>query len=38
MARYDPYKTRLAVNKLDSIRVWPYSVHGVLKKARVILR
>jgi hypothetical protein len=38
MARYDPYKARLAVGKLDSIRVWPYSVHGILKKFRVILR
>ena len=38
MARYDPYKASIAVGKLDSIRVWPYSVHGVVKKMRVILR
>jgi hypothetical protein len=38
MARYDPYKARLAVGKLDSIRVWPYSVHGLVKKGRVFLR
>ena len=38
MARYDPYKSRIAVSKLDSIRVWPYSIHGLVKKGRVLLR
>ena len=38
MARLDPFKARLAVEKLNSIRVWPYSVHGLVKKARVILK
>ncbi len=36
--RYDPYKARLAVAKLDSIRVWPYAVHGFVKKRRVLLK
>lgn len=38
MARFDPYKARLAVAKLNSIRVWPYAVHGVVKKRRVMLK
>jgi hypothetical protein len=38
MPRYDPYKARAAVNSLDSIRVWPYSVHGVVKRMRVLLK
>lgn len=38
MPRYDPYKARAAVDSLDSIRVWPYSVHGVVKRMRVLLK
>jgi hypothetical protein len=38
MTRYDPYKANLAVSKIDSIRVWPYSIEGTIKKARVKLR
>lgn len=38
MPRFDPYKARAAVDSLDSIRVWPYSVHGLVKRARVLLK
>lgn len=38
MARFDPYKARIAVDKLNSIRVWPYAAHGVVKKRRVLLK
>ena len=38
MVRFDPYKARLAVNRLDSIRVWPYKLHGFIKKRRVLLK
>lgn len=38
MARFDPYKARLAVEKLNSIRVWPYAGHGFVKKRRVLLK
>lgn len=38
MSRFDPYKARLAVDKLNSIRVWPYSAHGILKRCRVLLK
>jgi len=38
MSRFDPFKARLAVSKLNSIRVWPYSVHGIVRKGRVILK
>jgi hypothetical protein len=34
----DPYKIRLNVDALDSIRVWPYKIEGTIKKARVFLR
>ena len=26
MCRMDPYKVRIAVSRIDSIRVWPYSI------------
>jgi Ion transport protein len=38
ISRFDPYKARLAVSKLNSIRVWPYGLHGIVKKARVVLK
>ena len=38
MARFDPYKARLAVAKLNEIRVWPYAAHGFVKKRRVLLK
>lgn len=38
LAKLDPYKARLAVSRLDSIRVWPYSLHGFVKKRRVLLK
>lgn len=38
MARFDPYKARLAVDRLNSIRVWPYSAHGLFKRCRVLLK
>ncbi len=38
MTRYDPYKTRAAVASLDSIRVWPYAVHGFYKRLRVLVK
>ena len=38
MARFDPFKVRLAVSKLDTIRVWPYGTHGIIKKGRVALK
>lgn len=38
MSRYDPYKARLAVKKLNDIRVWPYAVHGFVKRRRVLLK
>ena len=38
MSRFDPYKARLAVAKLNSIRVWPYGFHGFIKKRRVMLK
>lgn len=38
MARFDPFKARLAVSKLNAIRVWPYGIHGFIKKLRVLLK
>jgi len=38
MPRFDPYKARAAIDSLDSIRVWPYSVHGLAKRIRVLLK
>jgi Ion transport protein len=38
LSKMDPYKVRLAVGALDTIRVWPYRIEGTIKKARVILR
>jgi hypothetical protein len=38
LSKFDPYKVNLAVGMLDPIRVWPYSIHGFLKKRRVLLR
>lgn len=28
MQRFDPYKARLALDALNSIRVWPQGIHG----------
>lgn len=36
--RCDPFKVRLAVDKLNSVRVWPYGMHGTVKKRRVLLK
>ena len=36
--KMDPYKVRLAVGALDSIRVWPYGLFGFIKKRRVLLK
>jgi hypothetical protein len=38
MSKMDPYKVRRAIKMLDGIRVWPYAVHGYVKKARVLLK
>ena len=38
IAKFDPYKARLAVSRLNSIRVWPYGLHGFIKKLRVFLK
>jgi hypothetical protein len=38
LTKLDPYKARLSVAQLNVIRVWPYRVHGFLKKLRVLLR
>lgn len=38
MTKFDPYKARLAMDQLNSIRVWPKGVHGYLKRGRLIIR
>ena len=38
LPRYDPYKTRLALNKLNSVRVWPHGFRGYVKRGRVMVR
>jgi hypothetical protein len=38
MTRFDPYKARIAVSEIDSIRVWPYSAHGLVKMIRVLIK
>jgi Ion transport protein len=38
MSKFDPYKVRLAIRMLDTIRVWPYALHGFIKKRRITLR
>lgn len=38
IVKLDPYKARLAVTRLEAIRVWPYAVHGFVKKRRVFLK
>lgn len=38
MSKYDPYKVRFAIGMLEPIRVWPYALHGFVKKRRVLLR
>ena len=38
MSKFDPYKVRLAIAMLDVIRVWPYALHGFVKKRRITLR
>lgn len=38
MSKLDPYKMRLAIAMLDQIRVWPYAIHGFIKKRRITLR
>ena len=38
LSKFDPYKVNLAVSMLDPIRVWPYALHGFVKKRRVLLR
>lgn len=38
MAHFDPYKARLALNKLNVIRVWPKGPYGYLKRWRTLLK
>jgi hypothetical protein len=38
MSKFDPYKCRLAIGMLDKIRIWPYALHGFVKKRRILLR
>lgn len=38
LPKIDPYKTKLGVEMLNVIRVWPYRAHGYIKKGRVFLR
>lgn len=38
LPKIDPYKAKIGVDMLNVIRVWPYRVHGLIKKGRVFLR
>ena len=34
----DPYKARIAVERLSEVRVWPYGGHGWFKRTRTLLK
>lgn len=38
MTKFDPYKARLALDKLSKIRVWPHGIYGYYKRCRVMLK
>jgi hypothetical protein len=38
MTRLDPYKARIAMRALNSIRVWPKGIHGYIKRFRIMIR
>ena len=38
MAKFDPYKAKIALTSLNSIRVWPKGIHGYVKRARTTLK
>ena len=38
MTRFDPYKAKLALERLSEIRVWPYGFYGYVKRWRVLLK
>jgi hypothetical protein len=36
--RFDPYKVKIALGSLNTIRVWPQGLHGYIKRARTLLK
>jgi hypothetical protein len=38
MMRFDPYKARIAIDRLNEIRVWPKGFYGYVKRWRVLLK
>jgi hypothetical protein len=34
----DPYKARIAIENLNSIRVWPKGIHRYIKRGRLVIR
>lgn len=38
MNRFDPYKVRIALNELNSIRVWPEGSYGIFNRCRTVLK
>lgn len=38
MNKFDPYKARIAIERLNKIRVWPHGIYGYFKRVRVLLK
>ena len=38
MTKFDPQKAKIALDKLNEIRVWPKGIHGYIKRWRVLLK
>ena len=38
MSKFDPYKARIAVDRLTFLRVWPKGFYGYFKRARYLLK
>ena len=38
MTRFDPYKTRIALDSLNQIRIWPHGFYGYFKRWRTLLK